>query len=159
MVERRRSLDRLKAVVAAYGARPDRWPDDEREALERLAASHRDEPFLADEAVLDRLLDAVPGDGLAEGLAERVVAAAAGEAQDDTHNMRLFTGRQTRRPAWRPHLIQAAALAASLVAGVWLGAAGLADAWLPEPGTLEISAVAEDEANLLAAVDADGLSL
>lgn len=53
--------DRVRALLAAYGADPQRWPQPEREAAWRLADA---DPGLASEiaetAALDGLLDALP---------------------------------------------------------------------------------------------------
>lgn len=53
--------DRVRALIAAYGADPQRWPGAEREAAWRLAQA---DPSLASEiagaTALDALLDALP---------------------------------------------------------------------------------------------------
>lgn len=53
--------DRVRELLAAYGADAERWPEAEREPARRLAAS---DPGLASEiaeaAALDALLDAMP---------------------------------------------------------------------------------------------------
>jgi len=55
------TVDRVRALLAAYGADPERWPAAERAAAERLLA---DDPALASEfadaRAFDSLLDALP---------------------------------------------------------------------------------------------------
>lgn len=62
------TLDRLRQIIAAYGANPRRWPDDERDAAEALVASS---PAARDMVARESLLD----DGL--GLLSDTVPDAA----------------------------------------------------------------------------------
>jgi hypothetical protein len=120
-----RNLERLREVVAAYGAEPDRWPPDERGALEPLARALDGASWIAEERELDRLLDAAPGARMRAGLADDIIAAArtAARAIPD----RVVT---LRTPLRVPHIAAsllarsgpATVLAASLAAGLWLGA-------------------------------------
>lgn len=56
--ERRRAISRLTRVVEAYGSEPERWPQEEREALLALASSDVTlAALMQDAAGLDRLLD------------------------------------------------------------------------------------------------------
>lgn len=51
------SPERLRAILAAYGARPERWPEAERaEALRLLALDPASAPLVEAEAALDALL-------------------------------------------------------------------------------------------------------
>ncbi len=51
------TLERFRALLAAYGARPERWPTEEREqALSLVASSPEAEALLAGEAELDGAL-------------------------------------------------------------------------------------------------------
>src|SRR5690606_16810156 len=53
--------DRFRAMLAAYGADPQRWPAAEREAATRLAAADPElAAELAEAAATDLLLDALP---------------------------------------------------------------------------------------------------
>jgi hypothetical protein len=55
------TLERLRTLIAAYGANPARWPLAERPAAEAfLARSPEARAALADAEPLDTLLDAVP---------------------------------------------------------------------------------------------------
>lgn len=55
------AVDRVRTLIDAYGADPDRWPAAERDAALRIVET---DPTLAaelaDARALDRLLDAVP---------------------------------------------------------------------------------------------------
>jgi len=48
------TLERLRQIIAAYGANPRHWPDDERDAAEALAASS---PAARDMAARECALD------------------------------------------------------------------------------------------------------
>lgn len=55
------SMDRLRAIVAAYGTDPARWPDDERRDAEELVARFSEARAIVESAQpLDRLLGVVP---------------------------------------------------------------------------------------------------
>jgi hypothetical protein len=55
------TLDRLKVLLDAYGADPERWPDDQRTAArELLTNSAETRAYVQQAAVLDTLLDAAP---------------------------------------------------------------------------------------------------
>lgn len=66
--------NRFEAIVAAYGADPRRWPEDERLAAQRLAAiDARAASLLADAAALDQALDAAQGEPDVALLGARIV--------------------------------------------------------------------------------------
>lgn len=71
-------LARLEALLAAYGADPARWPDDERDAALALLARSAEARALRDAAArLDAALDAVPApEPPSADLVARVLAAA-----------------------------------------------------------------------------------
>lgn len=100
---------RFEAIVAAYGAEPERWPAAERAAAAAFAQAHPEVagPLLARERALDRLLDAARQD-VPAGLAGRMMAHAARPAGP-------------RLPDWA-----GMAAAVALVAGLGLGWAGSA---------------------------------
>ncbi len=71
------TLDRLRAVLDAYGAAPERWPDGERDAaLALVAASPAARALRDDAARLDALLDDDVVESPSAALASRIVAAA-----------------------------------------------------------------------------------
>jgi hypothetical protein len=100
------TLERLAELVAAYGAAPERWPEVERVAAERLIVQSAAARALRDAAAaLDRLLDAAPSAPPSGALAARVLAAAP----------------HPRRPrAWRIVLAGMAPLAAAAAVALWL---------------------------------------
>ncbi|MBI1187928.1 MAG: hypothetical protein GC206_11475 [Alphaproteobacteria bacterium] len=103
--------ERFAAIVAAYGAAPHRWPQDERAAAERYAAAHRDEcaPLLAEARTLDAALADAPAPAPSDLLAARVMAAH----------------RAASRQGWLNDPRRAAlALAACAVFGVIVGFGG-----------------------------------
>lgn len=120
------TLDRLRAVLDAYGAEPARWPASERDALASLvAASAEARRLQADAARLDSVLDALPAAMPAPGLEDRILAAArsatttprvasleAARAQRDASTRRRGGWLAAALP-----LAAAAALAAWLVTG------------------------------------------
>jgi hypothetical protein len=107
--------DRARALLAAYGADPGRWPAAERAAAERLAAA---DPVLAAELAeaqaVDALLDALPAPAPSPAL--RVAL------KDIPDGARLgWSGRLSSLwpfgAPWRP----AAGLVAAAVLGIFLG--------------------------------------
>jgi hypothetical protein len=100
------TLDRLGALLEAYGATPERWPDAERADAERLVqVSATARTLWEDAAQLDRLLDAVPAAPPSPDLAARVLAAAP-----------------RRRPTrvWRVVVAAAVPLAAAAAVMLWI---------------------------------------
>lgn len=76
MVQQEMTRERLKMIVGAYGASPDRWPASERQAAEALLAHM---PELSAEfetaAELDFWLDAAPAPVPSDALVSRLMAA------------------------------------------------------------------------------------
>lgn len=112
--------ERLKEILAAYGADPSRWPAGERAAaLELLARSPELESDRADAARLDAALDAASAVGdlglTGAALAGRITRAAA--------NVRMFPKRRRFAGTWPGLAGLAAAAAAGLFIG-WLGIGG-----------------------------------
>lgn len=138
------TIERLRALLDAYGAAPERWPEDERAAAEALVAqSAAARAFREEAAALDRALDTVPSAPPSPLLAARVLATAP-------------RPRPTR--AWRRALLAAVPLAAAAVVTLWIAVdreserrapdttlpevgeyAGLTDALL-EPYAVDVSA-------------------
>jgi hypothetical protein len=106
------TIERFKGLVEAYGANPARWPEAERAVAEAFAnATPEAQRLLAEAAALDHVLAAAPTAPVTRELEMRVLDS--------------FSSRKTRR-AWLPDLMpwtQAAALAASLVLGMFAGSA------------------------------------
>ncbi len=106
------TIDRLRAVLDAYGAARLRWPAAERAALEGLAAESAEARALVAEAAdLDRLLD--------EAGAFEPSAAALAEALvlPDPPGRGALSALWPFGPLWQPAL----PLAASLLLGIAVG--------------------------------------
>lgn len=115
------TLERLKALLDAYGASPDRWPTDERAGAEALLKSNSGAQVLAaDTQRFDALLDTAPTVAPSPELYGRVLAAFDRIAAQPS--VRRVVDRVAGivwpgAPLWQP----SAALAVSLVAGLLLG--------------------------------------
>jgi len=100
------TLDRLRVLLEAYGASPERWPDDERTDAERLLEeSAAARTLWEDAAQLDRLLDAVPVSPPSPELVGRVLATAPRPRQART---------------WRGVVAAAVPLAAAAAVMLWI---------------------------------------
>jgi len=99
------AMERLQRLLDAYGAAPERWPDAEREATQRLIMQSEAARARWEEAAdVDRLLDGLPADSPSPSLTARILAAAP-----------------CRRPrAWRRAVAAAVPLAAAAAAIFWL---------------------------------------
>jgi hypothetical protein len=101
------SVERLRALLEAYGAAPERWPDEERAGAEALLArSAAARAQRAEAEALDRLLDAAPVTAPSAALTGRVLAAAP---------------RSRAARVWRRALVAAVPLAAAAALVVWFG--------------------------------------
>ena len=110
---------RLEQILAAYGAKPERWPEAERDqALALLAQDAHAQRLLREARRLDGLLDSLPA--LAPHLdAASLAARLSGRPQERLDSR----SPATARPRWRiplimPNLI---GLAAAAAAGFWIG--------------------------------------
>lgn len=103
------TLERLTAIIDAYGANPERWPDAERAGgLALLARSPEARAVRDAAAMLDALLDRVPAAASDPELAERVIAQAPRAKVVPL------------RPKRRLMPVAAVALAAAATLAVWL---------------------------------------
>lgn len=111
---------RAAAILAAFGAKPGRWPAAERDALRAAVAEEPLSAALAEEATLDAQLDAFRAEtfvAASSALAARVLAEAP----------------RSPRAAPLPWPRAAMALAASAVLGVVVGFSGAPIAAGPAP--------------------------
>lgn len=101
------TLDRLRQLLDAYGASPERWPDNERNAATVLLSDSTAARGARDDAArLDALLDLVPARQPSPQLIERTLAGAPNDR------------RQAR---WHRVVLLAVPLAAAAAAVlVWL---------------------------------------
>src|SRR5262245_16982872 len=103
------TIDRLGELLAAYGARPDRWPSAERAAALGLLFASREARARRDAAAaLDTMLDRVPALAPAPELADRILAGT----------------QRSVRPASRPHrrrpVVAAPGFAGAASLALWL---------------------------------------
>ncbi len=89
------SLARLRALLDAYGANPDRWPPEERDAGRALLAqSPQAQRWRDASAQLDALLDLTPAATASPALVERILAAAPQRGNAAHARGRFFQRRQ-----------------------------------------------------------------
>jgi hypothetical protein len=131
----RMTIERLRDILDAYGADPLRWPAGERIAAQAFAAREpRAAALVAEAAMLDGLLDAVPAQAPSAALTARVLAARPKVSRLRALWNDLFPGT----PLWRP----AAGLAAALVLGIGVQAAAADRLGLNETG--DVATTSED---------------
>lgn len=113
-------LDRFKALAAAYGGQPARWPEAERAEAEALIASAPDAcaAVLADETKLDGLLDRWGAPAPSADLRASVLAGAP--VKGAARRLRLWE-------AWLPGAGLAAVAVAGVICGVTLFSFAVAD--------------------------------
>lgn len=103
-------LERFKALLAAYGARPERFPDAERDAALALLQSSEEARTLARaESALDDVLALAPKPELSPGLSRRLA------------ELPVVHARPERRSRWAP-VFTALGWAAAAAFGVYWGA-------------------------------------
>jgi hypothetical protein len=106
-------LDRFAALVDAYGASPDRWPEAERAAAVELMKASAEVRRLADEAdAIDRLLDQSETAPVSRALQDRILASLT---QPPKARPRMLASVDIGR--WLP----AGAVGCSLILGVIAG--------------------------------------
>ena len=140
---------RLKDVLLAYGARPENWPEDEREALAETASSDDAEvqALLREAQEIDTVLNRLPEARVPEGAVERALAAVMEPPAAPVID--LQTARARRSPLRlqfdpRQAIPVGIAMAASLMIGVLVGFSELASNYIPDSGTITLASVAED---------------
>jgi hypothetical protein len=134
MADTQAKMERLRAVLAAYGADPARWPDQDRALAPLLTAAKPDlSTSLENARSLDSALAHASHPVAPAAAAHRLVATVhevpVNVVAFDLHATTCSTGRQTTVFG---RLAIATSLAASLVFGIYLGASGQSD-WLTPP--------------------------
>lgn len=110
------TLERLRAVIEAYGTSAERWPETERAAAAALLAESAEARALAAAATpLDDLLDAVPAITPTAAMRAAILAAAPRARLRRGEGWRGLIGELG---GWR---LAGAVLAASLVLGIVSG--------------------------------------
>jgi len=120
MMSETMTLERLRALIAAYGGKPSNWPAAERAAAEALLArSPEARAALAEAEPLDTLLDAVPALAPSPALRAAVLAGMPRSNRSGRgtwwQGMRDLLGEFGTLPAVRPLLF------ASLLLGLFAG--------------------------------------
>lgn len=114
------TLDRLRAIVEAYGADPARWPAAERAAGEALlAGSPSARTMVAEAARIDAALDSVPALSPTPAIRSAILAAAPRPAAL-SFVARLREGWRElfgELGGWQPAGVLAAALVLGIVSG------------------------------------------
>lgn len=136
--DRNALFERLRHRLEVAGGDPARWPDGERDDL--LAFIGRDDAARAlwqEAKALDRLLDRAappaPDAARMERLGGRILAGFdAGAAAQNSGVILAFPGRKAPFVASRGRGLAAAAMAASLCIGVYLGSFGIGG-WTLDP--------------------------
>ena len=148
-------LERLKAVVGAYGAQPSRWPAQDRRDLAALAQAHADAPWMGDAVEIDKLLEHMRDEKSPDVSAGAIMAAVRATAQNRSGEIVLASPAPTTQPPVSANWPWAALLAASLLLGIWAGANGAVEILLP--GTVGDALIAvnesEDESNFFGLFD------
>lgn len=123
--------ERLKAVIAAYGANPERWPEADRAAFKTRVSDDLAVAGQLEEArALDALIDLHDAGSPAPGAVSRVLARA--------RRAQAPVPARTWPDRWRALLadfgsvtVPGGVLAASLALGVALGMSDIAEGLLP----------------------------
>jgi anti-sigma-K factor RskA len=113
------TLERLRAVIQAYGTSPPRWPAAERQAAESLLAESAAARALVTEAApLDALLDAAPPVTPTPAMRAAILALAPRVRPRAGDGWRALIGELG---GWRlGGAVLAASLALGIVSGGWL---------------------------------------
>jgi hypothetical protein len=109
------TLKRIAELASAYGADSSRWPEPERSLLDEAAGARPD--LLAEAQEVDAVLSRASAPPSGSSGRERLLAQIAREASPANVVDLRSRSRQPRSFAWPV----AAALAASLALGVYLG--------------------------------------
>ena len=109
------NLQRFRELVRSYGAAPDRWPEEERQAALDLAGTSSEAEFLMrQEAELDSFLD---GFDLPEVVALEIEVPAT-RRLELLFNWLLPDLNNLKRTLWRPVMVAMAPLMIGIVIGL-----------------------------------------
>ena len=141
------TLERLRRLLDAYGARPGSWPEAEREAARELIARSPEARGLCEAAAaLDALLEHAPAPEPSPALARRILVTAP---RPTVLPFPGWSGRSRRR------LVAAVGLAAAATLAVWLMRRPANDRTLEPAALAELGDYETPTDALLAATDAD----
>lgn len=128
--------DRLNDVLASYGADPERWPAGERQALLPILQDASAE--VTEAKSIDEMLSHASTVSLQVGAEERLMSRIA---RQPAAKIITLTPRSRQPLPW----LAAVPLAASLLLGIYLGAAGILDSFLPASITEDTAALDDDD--------------
>lgn len=144
-------IERLKTVLLAYGAKPENWPEDEREALQAIAAAGRAEveECLREAHELDFVLNQVPAAQVPDGAVGRVLAKTLAVPSAPVVDLQAARAKRS----WfreaidlRQAIPVGIAMAASLMLGVLAGLSELTSSYIPDTGAITLASNFEDSA-------------
>lgn len=114
------SLERLRALLDAYGANPDRWPPEERAtAIALLEQSPQAQRWRDASARVDALLDHAPEVEVSATLINRILVATPTPALSANRTPPPYRDLTRRVRAWRT-LAAAVPLAAAAAVVLWV---------------------------------------
>ncbi len=144
-------LERFKAVLQAYGARPENWPENERDALQEVASSAEPEvrECLREAEELDFVLSQAPAVQVPDGAVGRVLAKTMTAPSAPVVSLQAARAQRSRfRPTIdvRQAIPVGIAMAASLMLGVLAGLSELTSTYIPDTGAITLASNFEDSA-------------
>lgn len=142
-------LNRLKDVLEAYGANPDKWPQDEREQLQSIASAHGSEVemWMQEARQMDAVLSLVPDAEVPGGAVDRLMAKVASPPSAPVVDFPDARAKRTRARSWidlRQAVPVGIAMAASLMIGVMAGLSDLTASYIPNTGTITLASLGQD---------------
>jgi hypothetical protein len=140
---------RLKAVLEAYGADPQRWPEADRLRLAGLTAPE------VEAAEIDKVLALATRPRVGASAVTSILAQVAGDPAA-TSSVVLLRPRSSRVNISR--WFAAVPIAASLALGFYVGSTGSLDALLPASLVGEAVAAGEDPGDLSGVSDIEALA-
>lgn len=147
---KRDEAKRRGELLASYGADPARWPAAEQKLASGMTGGEAENA--AEAGKIDRLLDLATRPALPPGAESRLmqhIAASPGRAPVVVLRPAPLKLRRTLQ--W----LAALPLAASLALGVYLGAEGSLDAFLPSAITGSLASAEDDAGDLTGLDDAE----
>ena len=140
---------RLKDVLLAYGAQPENWPEDERDALAKAASSDDADvrASLREAEEIDTVLSRLPEAQVPDGAVERVLASVMDPPTAPVIDFQAARAERSRLRELidlRQAIPVGIAMAASLLIGVLAGFSELTSTYVPSSGTITLAGVAED---------------
>lgn len=143
--------ERLKAVLAAYGADRRRWPEWDRRELEGEY-----DPSAAAASEIDTVLAMAPAPAGEQASLAGIMRQLENTAVD-AGNVVLLRPRRSRAP-FMSRWLAAVPLAASLVMGIYAGTTGTLDSFLPSSFLEDTVAAGDDPGDLSGVSDIEAMT-